>query len=362
MKLLLAGDVMLGRGIDQIQRFPLPPVIYERYVGSALDYVMFAERKNGPIPRRVAPAYVWGDALADLEARAPDLRIVNLETAATLSAQYLPKGINYRMNPANLPCLSAASIDCVTLANNHMLDWGTKGLLDTLEALEKAGIKTVGAGRDSEAAEAPAILSASRARVVIHAVGCPSSGVPQDWAAGPEHPGLHVVNGRRDASATRLAEAIGKARETGDIVIVSIHWGGNWGHDIGEDERDFAHFLVGEAGVDVVHGHSSHHPKAVEVYRDRTILYGCGDFINDYEGIGGHESYRPDLVLAYVLAIEPNGAFAGLEMLPYRLQRFRLNRATREDANWLAEVLGRECGRLGTGVVLAEEGTLHLIR
>lgn len=354
---------MLGRGIDQIQRFPAPPIIHECYVGSALDYALLAERRNGPIPRRVPPSYVWGDALADIEAREPDLRIINLETAATLSEQYLPKGINYRMNPGNVPCLSAARIDCVTLANNHTLDWGTKGLLETLEALEKAGIKTVGAGRDSEEAEAPAIFRASVGpRVVIHAVGCPSCGIPQDWAARPEHPGLHVVSGRRDASATRLAESIGKARETGDIVVVSIHWGGNWGHDIGQDERDLAHFLVSEAGVDVVHGHSSHHPKAVEVYRDRTILHGCGDFINDYEGIGGHEPYRPELVLAYVLAMEPGGAFAGLEMLPYRLQQFRLNRATREDANWLAEVLGRECARLGTGVTLAEGGTLHLTR
>jgi poly-gamma-glutamate synthesis protein (capsule biosynthesis protein) len=354
---------MLGRGIDQIQRYPAPPLIHEHYITSALDYVSLAERRNGSIPRQVAPAYVWGDSLVDIDAREPDLRIVNLETAVTLSEQYLAKGINYRMNPANLPCLSAARIDCVTLANNHVLDWGLQGLLAALEALEGAGIRSVGAGCDLEEAETPAILStAAGGYLVVHAVGCPSSGVPQEWTARARRPGLHVVSGRRDASANRLAEAIAEAREAGDIVIVSIHWGGNWGYEIRPDERDFAHFLVEEAGVDIVHGHSSHHPRAVEVYRDRTILYGCGDFINDYEGIGGHETYRPDLVLAYLLTTGPDGAFAGLEMLPFRLERFRLNRATRENGTWLVDVLGREYARVGTGLTLDDEGTLQLAR
>ncbi|MDD3797600.1 MAG: CapA family protein [Novosphingobium sp.] len=359
---MLAGDVMLGRGIDQIQPFPAPSAIHEHYCRSACDYIALAERRNGPIPRGVAPEYIWGDALAEIEAHAPDLRIVNLETAVTLSEQYLPKGINYRMNPANLPCLSVAGIDCCVLANNHVLDWGEEGLAETLDVLAKAGFALAGAGHEEREAAEPAILPCGGGRLVVHAVACPSAGVPPEWAAGAGRPGVHVVSGRLDASAYRLAERIAQDRRTGDIVAVSIHRGGNWGYEIEVQERAFAHFLIAEAGADVVHGHSSHHPRGVEIYRDRAILYGCGDLINDYEGIHGHESFRPDLVLAPLLSLLPDGTFATLEMLPYRLERFRLNRASVEERQWLAETLNLECRRLGTGMTLAPDGRLLLAR
>ena len=355
---------MLGRGIDQIQASPAPPEIHERYCSSAHDYVALAERRNGPVPRHVAPAYVWGDALEEVDARAPDLRVINLETAVTLSGNFLPKGINYRMNPANLPCLSAARIDCCVLANNHVLDWGREGLVESLESLSRAGFALAGAGRDADEAAQPAILTAggSDGRLVVHAVACPSSGVPPDWAARSARPGVHFVSGERDASARKLVERIEQERRPGDITAVSIHRGSNWGYDVGVEEKDFAHFLIDEAGVDVIHGHSSHHPRGIEVYRDRTILYGCGDLINDYEGISGHEEYRSDLVLAYLLTLHSDGAFAKLEMLPYRLQHFRLNRADEEERQWLVERLGRECDRLGTNLTLDEQGQLVLAR
>ncbi len=363
MKIMLTGDVMLGRGLDQIQRFPAPPDIHERYCTSALDYVVLAERVHGPIPRKVAPDYVWGDALNEIEARGAEFRIVNLETAATLSEHYLPKGINYRMNPANLACLTAAKIDCCVLANNHVLDWAREGLVDALQALEAAGLGAVGAGRNLKEATMPAILSSKgEGRLVVHAVACPSSGVPSDWAARAGRPGVHFVTGRLDDSARRLAEDIAGHRRRGDIVAVSIHWGGNWGYKVSNEERELAHFLIDEAGADFIHGHSSHHPRGVEIHRDRAILYGCGDLINDYEGIGGHESYRPELVLAYLLSLRPDGALAGLEMLPYRLGCFRLNRADMEERQWLAEALDRECRCLGTKVVLGPDGNLTLDR
>ena len=112
-----------------------------------LIYVALAEQANGPIPRRVDPAYIWGDALAELEREAPRARIVNLETAVTTSSERAPKGINYRMNPANAACLAAARLDCCVLANNHVLDWGPAGLLETLDTLHALGSRTAGAGR-----------------------------------------------------------------------------------------------------------------------------------------------------------------------------------------------------------------------
>jgi poly-gamma-glutamate synthesis protein (capsule biosynthesis protein) len=329
---------------------------------SSLGYVALAERLGGPIPRAVPPDHVWGDALDDLAASAPDLRIVNLETAVTLANDAEPKGINYRMNPANVPCLTVARIDCCVLANNHVLDWGRQGLADTLAALAEAGIRTAGAGRNLKEAQAPAVLSAGgKCRLVIHAVACPSSGVPPEWAARPEQPGVHWVTGRIDASAERLAQAIARDRRPGDIVMLSIHWGGNWGYDISAEDREFARFLIDHAGVGILHGHSSHHPKGLMLHRHRAVLFGCGDLINDYEGIGGHEAWRPDLSLIYLLTLEPGGECSSLQMLPYRIGRFRLNRAGTSDRQWLASMLSRECGRLGADVALGADGRLILV-
>jgi len=110
-KLFLCGDVMTGRGIDQILAVPGDPTLDEPWVKDARDYVALAERANGPIPRGADPAYVWGEALAILDEERPDARIVNLETAMTTSDERAPKGINYRMHPANAGCLAAARID-----------------------------------------------------------------------------------------------------------------------------------------------------------------------------------------------------------------------------------------------------------
>jgi len=358
---LLTGDVMIGRGIDQILEYPSSPEIYETYCRSALVYVALAEARSGPIPRGAACDYVWGDALEVF--RGADLRIINLETAVTCCDAPAPKGINYRCHPANLPCLTAAGIDCCVLANNHVLDWGEQGLVETLDALEAAGLAYAAAGRDIDAAEAPANLSLPElGRVLVYAMGASSSGVPHSWAAGIGRPGVSHLDDPA-AAARRLSARIAAERQSGDMVVVSIHWGPNWGHSIPEADRRFAHRLFDEAGVDIVHGHSSHHPKAIELYRGRPILYGCGDFLNDYEGIGGEQSYRPDLVLAYMIETTPSGSCSGLALHAFRVARFRLNRASREEADWLAATLDRESRQFGARVTLDEgRGETCLLR
>ncbi len=156
--LFLCGDVMTGRGIDQILPHPSNPRIFEPAAHSALAYVELAEEVSGPITRPVDFAYIWGDALAEFARITPDARIINLETAVTTSDDVWPKGINYRMHPKNIPCLSAAHIDCCVLANNHVLDWGYSGLAETLSSLAAAGIRTAGAGHDINQAQAPTII------------------------------------------------------------------------------------------------------------------------------------------------------------------------------------------------------------
>jgi poly-gamma-glutamate synthesis protein (capsule biosynthesis protein) len=343
MKLFLCGDVMTGRGIDQILGHPGNPALDEPLVKDARDYVGLAERASGPIPRGVAPGYVWGDALALLDEERPDARIVNLETAVTAGGARAPKGINYRMHPANVDSLTAARLDCCVLANNHVLDWGEDGLVETLDTLRRAGLRTAGAGRDGAEAGAPAPIETPHGRVLVFAYGLRSAGVPASWAAG-ERPGVSFLPDLSAARAQAVARRVLDLKRPGDIAVVSLHWGPNWGYAVERAQRDFAHRLVEAGAADVVHGHSSHHPGAIEVHRERLILYGCGDFINDYEGIEGHEEYRAELVLMYLPLLEPSGALRELTMHALRLRRFRLERASAADAAWLAATLQRVSG------------------
>ncbi len=363
LSLILTGDVMLGRGIDQIQRFPSHPHLYENYVKSAETYVELAEQVNGAIPRRVNPDYIWGDALNVMERDPPDIRIINLETSITDSGTHAAaKGIHYRMHPNNIDCIAAAKIDCCVLANNHVLDWGQRGLLDTLDTLDAAGIGHAGAGRNRREARAPWIKEVpGKGRVLVFGVGHGSSGVPRSWAAGEITPGVAYISDLTEQAAGELAERIDRERRDGDFIIVSVHWGPNWGYQIDEAQTAFAHALIDTAGVDLIHGHSGHHRKAAEVYKGRLILYDCGDFINDYEGIQGNEAFRPDLMLMYRLSLDvPEKRLTEVQILPFRLRKFRLEYASPEDTAWLADVLGREYGRFGASVRLDDAGKLTL--
>ena len=348
LRLFLAGDVMTGRGIDQILPHPGDPRLFEPYVRSAREYVALAEREHGSLPHPVGFSYIWGDALAELARMNPDARIVNLETAVTTSGDAWPrKGIHYRMNPANLPCLTAAGLDCCVLANNHVMDWGRSGLAETLGALHAAGLRTAGAGGDAAEANAPAAIELPQGgRVLVFGLASATSGVPREWAAGSRRSGVCLLDDLSAHGAEAVARRIAAQRRRGDIVVASIHWGGNWGYDVTSTQRDFARALI-DGGVDVVHGHSSHHPKGIEVYRERPILYGCGDLINDYEGIEGYEVFRPELALMYFPALDADsGRLLEFPLAAMRLRRMRLERAAPEDAAWLSVALGKLGTRL----------------
>jgi poly-gamma-glutamate synthesis protein (capsule biosynthesis protein) len=362
VRLFLCGDVMTGRGIDQILPHPCEPTLYEPHIKDARDYWHLAERANGPIQRPVDERYIWGDALTVWERWKPDLRIVNLETAVTSSEDaWSGKGIHYRMSPENAGCLTAAGVDCCTLANNHVLDWGRAGLTETLQTLRRVQIKTSGAGENAAEAEAPAVLEArGKHRVLVFSFGIETSGIPFTWAADAEQSGVNWLPDVSEPSIDRVAEVVGRYRRSGDIVVVSLHWGGNWGYAIQPGERHFTQQMIERAGADVVHGHSSHHPKGLEVYRDRLIIHGCGDFLTDYEGISGYERFRGDLSLMYFVDLEPPGCPVRLQMVPLQMHRLRLRRASAADAAWLADLLNREGRALGTSVSRGEDDVLML--
>lgn len=361
--LFVCGDVMTGRGIDQIFPSRSLPHLYEPCVSSAETYLALAERVAGAIPRHVGFDYVWGDGLEELELVRPDARIVNLETALTSSEDAWPdKGIHYRMHPANVGCLKAAGIDCCVLANNHILDWGVAGLEETLSVLHGARIQTTGAGRNAKEASAPAILTlGGSAEVLVFSFGFPSSGVPHEWCAALKRPGVNWLPDVSERSLKTIERQLSNYRRPHRLLIASLHWGGNWGYGISRHEQEFAHGLIDTVGVDLVHGHSSHHPKGIEVYRGKAILYGCGDLLNDYEGIAGHESFRGDLALMYFPVLEAtSGNLVGLAMAPMQMRKFRLNRARPEDGLWLANALDRACDSLGTSVAHRADGRLEL--
>ena len=359
--LCLCGDVMTGRGVDQVLPHPSRPNLREPMVRSALEYVRLAERAHGRIPRRVEYAYVWGAAMEELERRRPMTRIINLETSITTSDDAEPKGINYRMQPDNVSVLTAAGIDCVTLANNHVLDWGVAGLRETLQTLASALIRVAGAGVTRHDAEAPAVLElGTECRVLVFALGAFDSGVPSHWNAENDRPGVHWIGDYSSRTAARIGELVEASKRSGDVAVLSIHWGPNWGYDIPREHRQFAHDLIDGGGIDLVFGHSAHHAKAIEVYRGHAILYGCGDLLNDYEGITGPKPVRDDLGVMYFPAIDARtGELATLEMVPFLIRNFRLQRPSAADVRWLLDTLDRECGRFGATVV-AHEGVMRL--
>lgn len=360
-KLLLGGDVMTGRGIDQVMRHPCPTELHEPFIGDAREYVRLAELAHGPIPSAVEDDYIWGDALAEIERFAPDARIINLETAVTDGGHPWPgKGIHYRMSPAHVSCLAAAHVDACVLANNHVLDWGEEGLSDTLSCLRAAGFATAGAGRSSAEATAPAIVPLSGGRrVLVFAFAGIDSGAPLSWEA-DHQPGISMLR-PDNAMLKDAAERILQARLPGDVVVVSLHWGENWVEHVPAVHRRIAHYLTESGAADVIHGHSSHHPLPAEVHRGKLVLYGCGDVINDYEGIERDEAARSDLVCLYAVTLHDDGMLDEMEIMPFQLRSFRLCHARGEDREWLRQFINRNSEPFGTRMVGGPFGHWQLV-
>ena len=358
--LVLVGDVMTGRGIDQVLPHPSPPVLYESYVKSALDYVALAERANGPIPRPVSPVYIWGDALKELDRRRPDVRIVNLETAVTRSDRPEAKGINYRMHPGNLPCLLAAGIDCCVLSNNHVLDWGREGLCETLEVLHDAGVKTAGAGRDAEAAAAPAVLPVpGKGRVLVYGFACPSSGVPSDWAATASRPGVNFLRAPSEAAVAAIAARI-RARPAAGRPCRPVD---PLGPELGlRDPARGPRFRPWPR-----RGRSRYRPRPFlpsrqgdRASRQQADPLRLRRFHQRLRGDREQTPYRDDLPLMYVVEFDADDhRLVSLEMVPFQIRRFSLHRAGAADAAWLRQEMDRQCRRLGGEVRLGDDLALR---
>jgi poly-gamma-glutamate capsule biosynthesis protein CapA/YwtB (metallophosphatase superfamily) len=245
MRIAFVGDVMLGRLVNEELA-------------------------------RADPAFPWGDTLPVLAAA--DLRVGNLECVLADRGQPWPgKVFHFRSDSRNVESLLLAGIDVVSLANNHVLDYGVDAFEDMLSTLDRRGIRRAGAGRDREEARQAATWRQDELTVGFIAV---TDNEP-DWEAGAR-PGVYYLPiDLPDDHAGELLERVSKLRSEVDLLIVSAHWGGNWGVAVPAAHRVFAHALIG-AGADVVYGHSPHIVRAVEVYRGRPIIFSAGDFVDDY--------------------------------------------------------------------------------
>lgn len=301
---------MLGRAIDQCRPIHNPAYFGKKDARPPVVYCEWAKSGGATIPNAAQPELFWGNVLPILNDAEIDATLFNLETAVTTENSWTQKTFNFRMHPAGLDVLKAANINCVNLANNHVLDFGTRGLLDTLDFLHAEGIATCGAGVNALAALAPSVQPLPEGgRLLAFGMACLDAGCRPNEQALAYRPGIQLLPElHANAEPADIKKALSRVREIihlysqpNDVTILSIHWGGNWPQSVTEAHRIFAHQCIDYLGINMIHGHSSHIPMEVERHGNGLILYGCGDVINDYEGKPKLQKLKADTGALFVV-------------------------------------------------------------
>ncbi|HYA87859.1 MAG TPA: CapA family protein [Nitrospirota bacterium] len=310
MRLLLVGDIMFGRLVNETLK-------------------------------SMPPTYPWGNTLPLF--RASDLRIGNLECVLSDRGapwDRTPKTFHFRTDAKNKECLKAAGFNFLSLANNHTLDYEYEALLDMLALLDTAGVRHGGAGADLTQASQPALLSAGGTTTAFIAF---TDNEP-DWEATDQRAGIHFVPlDLTDERAVHLFDLIREAKTKADLVIVTAHWGSNWGYQPEPEHVPFARMLV-DSGADIVLGHSCHVFRGIEIYRERLILYSTGDFVDDY---AVDQIERNDE--SFIFVVETEGSrITGLTLHPTVISHMQARLASPRDAVVIAGRMQRLCDRLGT--------------
>jgi poly-gamma-glutamate capsule biosynthesis protein CapA/YwtB (metallophosphatase superfamily) len=315
VKIALTGDVMLGRLVDQ--------------------YVI----QN----RSIRPEALWCDVLPIM--LGADCRLINLECViSSQGEQWRPdtKVFHFRAQPRATEFLLAAKVDGVTLANNHVLDYGPDALLDCLNLLDQASIKRTGAGATLEKALAPATFSLPQGRVAVIAL---TDNEPE-WEASETKPGVNYVDyggrGLTEPYRSRMEQIVSFARREVELVIVSAHVGPNWGIP-SEAIQTLAHELV-NMGVDLYWGHSNHSPQGIELYNGKVIFYSTGDFLDDYMV---DKDERNDLSFLFLIEADKN-QIKQIILHPVRIEDLRVRRANEEERQLLTRTMQAKCRAFGT--------------
>jgi poly-gamma-glutamate synthesis protein (capsule biosynthesis protein) len=327
-----------------------PPVTAQRLRLAVVGDVMLGRLVNGFLAAK-PPEWFWGTALPLLQGA--DAVLANLECALTahdMPWARSPKVFHFRADPAAVEVLKAGNVRFVSLANNHVLDFETQGLIDTLDLLDRAGIHHAGAGRDLAAARAPAMLSLGGQKLGVLAV---TDNQP-DFAAGPETPGTHYARlGVDPALPVEVRDAAAKLRAAGaDIVVLTAHWGPNMVTDPPPHFRAFARDLADDGSIDLFWGHSAHVFQGVEARGRSLILYDCGDFIDDY---AVDPWLHNDWSFIFLLDIAA-GRIERLGLVPVVLTLAQVNLAEGSRAAEICTRMQAAAARLGTELTPTPEG------
>ncbi len=293
MKLLFVGDVMLGRLVNEVL-------------------------KTEP------PEYIFGDTLPIF--KDADWRACNLECVLSDKGEpFSQKAFHFRSDAKNVKSLATAEINFISLANNHSLDFGHEAMLDMIKILNKVRIDHAGAGRNYREALKPAIMELpNREKIGVIAF---TDNEP-DWEAKEFQPGIsYLPVDLEDERAEEMFDTIRETKKKVDILVVSAHWGPNWGDRPPGHHLPFGRGLI-EAGADIVFGHSSHVFRGVEVYKGRPIIYGAGDFIDDY---AVDPIARNDQSFIYVVEMEKN-IIKDMFLYPVLIRDFQARLARGEEA------------------------------
>lgn len=288
----LAGDVMIGRGVD-----------------STINHR--------------GHSYVWGDVLPIL--RNTDLNIANLETTLTNSNKKVLKTFNFKASPDKIKSLTNARITVVNLANNHILDFSEEGLIETIQTLNSAEIKFVGAGKNDNEAAKPIVVS--RNNVSLGVLGFTDN--EPGWKAGSFSCGVNYIDVRNKKDRCRALTGIERLRAETDVVIVSIHWGPNMKESPDRHFIEFAHEMI-QNGAWIIHGHSAHNFQGIEFYGGKLIFYDTGDFVDDYIV---HPELKNDHSFFYRLELNKEGIIK-LQLIPVLISNCQVNIATNDDYKW----------------------------
>lgn len=339
ISLAFTGDVMLGRLVDKL--FPEHNVDEDDEhiaIWKSIHRTKHLEYKN------LGHKFVWGDTI-DLLKKVNGV-FMNLETSITTHAVKYPKTFNYRVHPSNVKALVEAGVDAVSLANNHVLDYMQEGLQETIHTLERAGIAHAGAGRNVMEAREPAVINIRNARIAMFSY----SDHPREFRASETTGGINWVDLEHADKAYSDIKANIEAHRHAinwDILVFSVHWGYNYSWQVPERFQRLAHKLIDEAGVHIIHGHSAHHIQGIEVYKGCPIIYGCGDFVDDY---AVDAEYRNDYGLLYVAHFSLGDKRCHrLELIPVYISDFQVNCATKDSKPWqwihsTVKTLSREFG------------------
>jgi poly-gamma-glutamate synthesis protein (capsule biosynthesis protein) len=321
MRIIFLGDIMLGRGVNDLLK-------------------------------KVAPDCVWGNTLPILVSA--DARIANLECVLSDGGSPARKVFTFRSNAKNVAVLKAASIDAVTLANNHSLDYGSEALADTIGILEQEKIGYAGAGVSLEKAQTLATIKIGVLTIGLLAVTDSSE---PGWAAEKNKPGVWFlpINPSHE-KAQALFERVRRARQEVNMLVVSLHWGTNWGYKPEAGHQAFAKALV-DAGADIVFGHSSHVCRGVEIYKSKPIIYSAGNFIDDY---AINEIERNDE--SFIFAVDTTGEeVKKVSMYPVIISDCRVNVAVSERVGSMVEWMTELSIELGSITVWSDVlGTLDI--